>query len=88
MFMTAKGRLQTPTAGWPTVPPGSGQLPLFRTIETGRNRTEPPVNRLCFEAVPNLQFFNISGVDTSVLYNLREKQFIPLTILCTKCTRN
>ena len=27
---------------------------LFRTTETGRNRTEPPVNRwLSFEAVPN-----------------------------------
>ena len=32
---------------------GSGRLSLFRTIETGRNRTEPPVNRrLGFEAVP------------------------------------
>ena len=31
----------------------TGQLSLFRTIETGRNRTEPPVNRrLGFEAVP------------------------------------
>ena len=27
--------------------------PLFRKIETGRNRTEPPVDRrLSFEAVP------------------------------------
>ena len=47
-----KGRLQNPTAGWPAVPSGSGRLSLFRTIETGRNRTEPPVNRrLGFEAV-------------------------------------
>ena len=29
------------------------QLPLFRPIETGRNRTEPPVNRrLSFEVIP------------------------------------
>ena len=48
-----KGRLQNPTAGWPAVSSGSGRLSLFRTIETGRNRTEPPVNRrLGFEAVP------------------------------------
>ena len=50
-----KGRLQNPTAGWPAVPSGSGRLTLFRTIETGRNRMEPPVNRrLGFEAVPNI----------------------------------
>ena len=56
----SKGRLQNPTAGWPAVPSGSGRLSLFRTIETGRNRTEPPVNRrLGFEAVPNL----IPGTD-------------------------
>ena len=48
-----KGRLQNPTAGWPAVPSGSGRLSLFRTIEAGRNRTEPPVNRrLGFEAAP------------------------------------
>ena len=53
-----KGRLQNPTAGWPAVPSGSGRLSLFRTIETGRNRTEPPVNRpLGFEAVPKLDSY-------------------------------
>ena len=47
------GRLQNPTAGRLPVPSGSGRLSLFRTIETARNRTEPPVNRrLGFEAVP------------------------------------
>ena len=52
-----KGRLQNPTAGWPAVLSGSGRLSLFRTIKTGRNRTETPVNRrLGFEAVPNTQF--------------------------------
>ena len=55
LYGWVKGRLQNPTAGWPAVPSGSGRLSLFRTIETGRNRTEPPVNRrLGFEAVPNL----------------------------------
>ena len=48
-----KRRLEHPTAGRPTVPSGSGQLSLFRTIETSRDRTEPAVNRrLGFEVVP------------------------------------
>ena len=47
------GALQNPTAGWPAVPSGSGWLSLFITIETGRNRTEQPINwRLGFEAAP------------------------------------
>ena len=51
----SKGPLQNPTASWPAVPSGPGRLSLFRTIETGRNQTEPPVNqRLGFEAVPNV----------------------------------
>ena len=51
-YAICKGRLQNPTVGWPAVPSGSGSL--FRTIETGRNRTVPPVNRqLGFEAAPN-----------------------------------
>ena len=49
----AKGRLQNPTPGWPAVPFGSRRLSLFRTTETGLNRTEPLVNRwLGFEAAP------------------------------------
>ena len=52
-YEIVKGRLQNPTAGSPAVPPGSWRVSLFRTIETGRNRTEPPVNRrLGFEAIP------------------------------------
>ena len=66
--LMGKGRLQNPTAGWPTVPPGYGRLPLFRTKKhlpepvfleqktpagTGRNRQGAPVDRrLGFEAVP------------------------------------
>ena len=54
ILRSPKGRLQNPTAGWPGVLSGSGRLSLFRTIETERNRTEPPVNRrFGFEAVPN-----------------------------------
>ena len=57
-----KGRLQNPTAGWPAVPSGTGRLSLFRTIETGRNRTEPPVNRrLGFEAVPKRDYLYALG---------------------------
>ena len=44
-----KGQLQNPTAGWPVVSSSSGRLSLFRTIEPGRNRLEPPG----FETVPN-----------------------------------
>ena len=51
-----KGRLQNPTAGWPAVVSGFGRLSLFRTIATGRNWTEPLVNRrLGFEAVPKVK---------------------------------
>ena len=47
---TERGGFKTP----PPVPSGSGRLSLLRTIETARNRTEPPVNRrLGFEVVPN-----------------------------------
>ena len=47
------GRLRGGFKTQPPVPSGSGRLSLFRTIETGRNRTEPPVyRRLGFEAVP------------------------------------
>ena len=64
------GRLQNPTAGWPAVPSGSGRLSLLRTIETGRNRTEPPVNRrLGFEAVPyhKLDYYNDVHISLEIL---------------------
>ena len=47
-----KGRLQNPTADWPAVPSGSRGLSLFRTIKTGQNWTELPIDqRLGFEVV-------------------------------------
>ena len=62
----SKGQLQNPTAGWPAVPSGSGRLSLFRTIETGRNRTEPPVNRrLGLKPSPKVQ--NFSQTDAQYL---------------------
>ena len=36
LIQYSKGRLQSQTAGWPAVPSGFEQLPLFRTIETDR----------------------------------------------------
>ena len=47
------GATSNPTAGWPPVPSDSGRLALFRSIETGRNWTEPSVNwRLGRKAIP------------------------------------
>ena len=66
---TNKGRLQNPTAGWPVVPSGSGRLSLFSTIETGQNRTEPPVNRrLGFEAVPKQKYKQTNKQTETVEY--------------------
>ena len=50
--------------GCRAVPYGSGQLSLFRTIETAQDRTELPVNQpLGFEAVPNTNMLlSIFGV--------------------------
>ena len=56
-----KGQLQNPTAGWTVVPSGSGGMSLFRTKQTSRNRTKPPVNQwLGFEVVPKIFFLNKS----------------------------
>ena len=50
----SKGRLQT------------RRLPLFRTIETGPNRMEPPVNRrLGFEAVPKSKSVSDSKLESA-----------------------
>ena len=80
-----KGRLQNLTAGWPAVPSCSGRLPLFRSIETGQSRTEPPVNwPLGFEVVPkqNKLIFKISMdynfVFTSYVYYIPLSKFTSL----------
>ena len=78
-----KGRLQNPTAGWPAVPFGSGRLSLFRTIETGRNRTEPPVNRrLGFEAVPNLPTVSLlEGLSHSLSLQKGQFHFLEISVM-------
>ena len=59
------GQLQNPIAGWPVVLPSSGRLSLFRTIETGQNPMELPVNQwLGFEIVPKFVPFD----DNCVLF--------------------
>ena len=76
--MSYKGRLQNPTAGWPAVPSGSGRLSLFRTIETGQNRTEPPVDRrLGFEAVPKWCFQLDYDICRSPFSKSQIIQFLP-----------
>ena len=63
VFLVCKGWHLNPTASQPVVSSSSGQLSLFKTIETGWNRMESLVNRrLGFLSRPFVMSQHIQGV--------------------------